>query len=98
MGIRAVVAIGPALWLFVDRMASTHMGEPLTWDEILNLDNDSGATFNGNGLPTQAISADPLGEPTELLSPLAPIGLQVLGGGFLQSDLKRLVPGTAQCD
>ena len=42
MAIRAVLAIGPTLWLFGDRMASTHMGEPLTWDEILNLDSDSG--------------------------------------------------------
>ena len=30
------------------------MGEPLTWHEIPNLDNDSGLTFNGNGLPTHA--------------------------------------------
>jgi len=34
--IRAVVAIAPALWW------STQMGEPLTWDKIPNLDNDSG--------------------------------------------------------
>jgi hypothetical protein len=30
MAIRAVVTIALALWLFVDRMASTQMGEPVT--------------------------------------------------------------------
>jgi hypothetical protein len=41
MAIRAVVAIAPAL-SGSSSIASTQMGEPLTWDEILNLVNDWG--------------------------------------------------------
>jgi hypothetical protein len=68
-----VVAIAPALWLFVDRMAGTQMSEPLTWDKIPNLDNGR-VTFNGNGLPTHA------GRVGDLLHAQRPDGLQLVAG------------------
>src|SRR5262245_5355291 len=60
MAVPAVLAIGLALWLFVDRIAGAQMREPLTWDEILNLENYSWVTFNRNGLPAHADRVDDL--------------------------------------
>jgi hypothetical protein len=36
------------------------MREPLTWDEILTLENYSWVTFRSNGLPTNADRVDDL--------------------------------------
>ena len=58
MAVPAAVAIALTLWLFVDRMAGAQMREPLTWDEMLNLENYSWATFQTNGLPTHADRAE----------------------------------------
>jgi hypothetical protein len=60
MAFPALVAIVLALWLFVDRMAGAQIREPLTWDEIISLENYSWVTFRSNGLPTNAGRVDDL--------------------------------------
>jgi len=74
MAVPAVVAIALTLWVFADRLAGAQMREPLTWDEILNVENYSWATFNSNGLPTQADRVE------DLLPVQRPNGIQFVAG------------------
>jgi hypothetical protein len=74
MAVPAVVATVVALWLFVDRLAGAQMREPLTWDEVLNLENYSWQTFRSNGLPTHADRVE------DLLPLQRPNGLQLIAG------------------
>jgi hypothetical protein len=74
MAIPAVVAIALALWLFVDRVAGPQMREPLSWDEILNLENYSWLPFHSNGVPAHA------GRVENLLHVERPNGLQLVAG------------------
>jgi hypothetical protein len=76
MAVPAAVAIALTLWLFVDRMAGAQMREPLTWDEMLNLENYSWATFQTNGLPTHADRAE------DMLPVQRPNAMQLIAGVY----------------
>jgi hypothetical protein len=69
-----VVAVVLALWLFVDRATGPQIREPLTWDEILTLENYSWATFRSDGLPTHAPRVE------DLLNVQRPNALQLVAG------------------
>jgi hypothetical protein len=76
MAVPAAVAIALSLWLFVDRMAGAQMREPLTWDEMLNLENYSWATFQANGLPIHADRAE------DMLPVQRPNAMQLIAGVY----------------
>jgi hypothetical protein len=69
-----VVAVVVALWLFVDRVTGPQIREPLTWDEILTLENYSWVTFRSDGLPTHAARVE------DLLNVQRPNALQLVAG------------------
>jgi hypothetical protein len=74
MAVPAALAIALTLWLFVDRMAGAQMREPLIWDEMLNVENYSWATFQTNGLPTHADRAE------DMLPVQRPNAMQLVAG------------------
>ncbi len=74
MAVPAVVALVVVLWLFTDRVTGEQIREPLTWDEILNVENYSWATFRSNGLPTHAHRVQ------DLLNVQRPNVLQLVAG------------------
>jgi hypothetical protein len=74
MAVPTMVAIVLSLWLFVDRATGPQMREPLTWDEIVTLENYSWVTFRSDGLPTHAPRVE------DLLNVQRPNALQLVAG------------------